>query len=136
MIENPLLIDGRKASTPEQLLSSCEAAYQGLALAFERAVETCPNAFSKSFYMFADRLACIRVVGRRLAEHINRPFAHLRLSEIPPAQPQLIVDLWDEATAKVSCESCEARENQTLPARVTASLDGHFVVQERARTKI
>jgi hypothetical protein len=73
-----------------------EAAFAAMRTDFERAVKRFPDEVHQSFYTFAGRSVRIRVVGRQLAEHIVRPFAHLRASEPPRQSPQLSIDLWDD----------------------------------------
>ena len=71
-------------------------AFAAMRTDFERAVKRFPEEVYQSFYTFAGRSVRIRVVGRQLAEHIVRPFAHLRPPEPPRESPQLAIDLWDD----------------------------------------
>ena len=50
-----------------------------MASAFDAAALAHPEAVSTNYYRFAGRLARVRIVGRKLAAAIDRPFAHLRV---------------------------------------------------------
>jgi hypothetical protein len=62
--------------------------------AFTEAAIARPCELVESFYLFAGRTVHVRVLGRELAETIDRPFSHLRIDQ-PVSQPQLTIELWD-----------------------------------------
>jgi hypothetical protein len=71
-----------------------ETAFRNMRRAFAEAVTSEPNELLESFYLFAGRAVRVRVLGRELAEHIDRPFSHLR-TDGPVSRPQLTIELWD-----------------------------------------
>ena len=73
-----------------------EIAFVNMRAEFEEAAANYRDEVYESFYIFAGRSVRIRVVGRELAKHIVRPFAHLRATEPAPLNPQLTIDLWDD----------------------------------------
>src|SRR5712692_727216 len=75
-----------------------ELAFRNMQAEFGAAAAKHPAEVHESFYIFGGRSVRIRVVGRALAEHICRPFSHLRTNGQIPATPQLAIDFWDDAT--------------------------------------
>lgn len=76
---------------------------QSLDAAFTRASAARPEQLVERTYYFAGQPVRVRVVGRALAAHIARPFAHLAAPFPADTPPALAIDLWDEAITGVSC---------------------------------
>ncbi len=57
--------------------------------------------FEESYFLFGGRTVRIRIAGRRLAELITRPFAHLRCPQRPAGAIHLDITLQDERAASV-----------------------------------
>jgi hypothetical protein len=62
--------------------------------AFHRALEAGGDAVTESYFTFAGRAVRARIVGRDLANHVARAFAHLAGPVCPT--PRLTIDLWDQ----------------------------------------
>jgi hypothetical protein len=78
-------------------------------------------------------------VGRELAEHIPRPFEHLRSSLPDPTAPRLRIDLWDGAESGVqpplSSRVAQLERRWMVDDElVSASADGRFIRYERAES--
>jgi hypothetical protein len=111
------------------------AAFASMAAAFEQALLAHPEMVRMFHCLLAGRLARVRVVGPEVAAQIERPFLHL-VEEDPRLTPQLLVDVWEEATTGVGCEGCEARMEANVPHQITASRDARFVVYDVRQTRI
>jgi hypothetical protein len=75
-----------------------EIAFANMREAFDQAAADHRDELDESHYIFAGRSVRIRVVGRELAKHILRPFAHVRAVGPAPVEPQLTIDLWHDKT--------------------------------------
>ena len=73
-----------------------EAALRNMQVAFADLATKHPNELEESFYLIGGRNVRIRCLGRKLADHINRPFAHLRSSDGASKSTELFIDLWDD----------------------------------------
>jgi hypothetical protein len=76
-----------------------ETAFRNMQAAFEGAAAKHPDELHESFYIFGGRKVRLRIVGRELAEHICRPFSHLRTDDRIPAAPRLTIEIWDRLTS-------------------------------------
>jgi hypothetical protein len=100
--------------------------------AFAEVLARHPGQVREAAYTFAGRPVVLRVVGVRLAERIQRPFAHLRRHDRAAAPPPLQIDLWDEAETGVPFPVDGASpdlDQQWLACDGTlrASADGRYV---------
>jgi hypothetical protein len=117
--------------------SGGEAAFQGMAAAFDDAFRTQPGAVYTAWFAFAGRPVRMRVLGRELSEGLGRPFAHLAAAAPSPANPQLTIDAWDEQEAALCCPPL-ARDAVPGPGSpfegglLKVSADGRFVFHESA----
>jgi hypothetical protein len=87
--------------------------------AYERALAACDEAMTverelvERRFVFAGRHVHMRVAGRKLAEHLMRPFAHL--VEAPGEDPaSLSIDVWDERAVHVPYPSEDDREPREI----------------------
>jgi len=117
--------------------SGSECAFRAMQQAFERALETRPEAVRTLGFAFAGRPVRMRVLGRDLSEGLCRPFAHLADAAPSPANPQLTVDSWDEQGAAVSWwpPASGAASESAFPFEdgvFRSSPDGRFVLYEKA----
>jgi hypothetical protein len=103
----------REASTPVSQRAGCGAgedhaerasarAFRAMEAVFARALRAESDAVCESDFRFAGRGVRMRVVGRRLMEHLSRPFEHLGVGRSASAPRRLTIDLWDEGEARVS----------------------------------
>jgi len=68
--------------------------------AFEQAKRALPKAHRQTHYEFAGLPVRLSVVGSKLAERVEIPFAHLRMADPPPLHPTLTIELWDGSEAQ------------------------------------
>jgi len=108
--------------------------FRAVEAAFEQALKRHPDGVRRSFYTFAGQSVRVRIVGRQLAEHIVRPFAHLQISEPSSVAPQLTIDLWDENETSVRCQARSARSDPRWSEITAMSADGRFVAQRLPNT--
>ncbi|MEO8084723.1 MAG: hypothetical protein ABI780_12945 [Ardenticatenales bacterium] len=100
--------------------------------AFAEARARHPGQLREAAYTFAGRPVVLRIVGARLAERIQRPFAHLRRRDRAADPLPLQIDLWDEAETGVPFPADGASpelEQQWLACDglLRASSDGRYV---------
>jgi len=78
-------------------------AFTSMRLVFAKLTAKYPAELRESYYIFGGRRVHMRIVGRELADHINRPFSHLRTDAKANgktvAAPHLAIDLWDDRLA-------------------------------------
>jgi hypothetical protein len=111
--------------------------------AYERARAACDEAIASGVelverdFVFAGRRVRMRVAGRELAEHLMRPFAHLRqtsasgaASGADPEDVSLSIDVWDERVAHVPYPPGDDREPHE-----TRRPTGHGVLALSAATR-
>jgi hypothetical protein len=110
--------------------------------AYERARDACDDAMATAgdelverAFTFAGRRVRMRVAGRELAEHLMRPFVHLREDRAhnasDGAEPaSLAIDVWDERVVHVPYPSGDDRE----PSE-TARPTGHGMLALSAATR-
>lgn len=111
---------------------SVAATFETLATAFDEARARHPRQVHVRHFVFADRGVRVTFVGDRLAERITRPLAHLAIRE-PAGDPELAIDLWDEAETGVAFPGRVVGPEPAAPAAVGASADGRYAVHQRAR---
>jgi hypothetical protein len=120
-------ISERQWNIHEPVASAGPEAFDLMQAAFHEAVKKCGDAGIESHYVFAGRAARIRVVGRRLAQHVLSPFSHLRTGHRHSQTFELAVDIWDESETGVTCPmSCPMDALRSYRA-VTASTGGRFL---------
>jgi hypothetical protein len=76
----------------------------------------------------------MRVVGRELADHICRPFSHLRITGPVVAAPQLTIDLWDENKANPDHQVDSLNNDLGWSETTVKSSDDQFVGQQLPNT--
>ena len=108
------------------------AAWTGMHETFCRAAAVAPSELCETWLELAGRPACLRVVGRELACHIVRPFAHLEGR--PSAAAELVIEIWDDRFAG-ALPPPERTEGETQWREATLhSSDGRFVAQQLPHT--
>jgi hypothetical protein len=70
--------------------------------AFEDATGRRPDVVREADYTFAGQPVRVRTVGCVLADHLTRPFAHLRACGSATTPPALTIDVWDESETGVA----------------------------------
>jgi len=110
--------------------------FRAMQEAFEQARQRNPEGFSESFYTFAGKTGCIRIVGRELAKYLLRPFSHLQIDQPVSDAPELKIDLWDERETVVLGKAGLTSYDFQPSWDVKASLDGRFVRHQHFHTTI
>jgi hypothetical protein len=100
--------------------------------AFREAVRSWPQDPCERWYLFAGRRARFRIVGGTLADLMERSFAHLRVdspvqSSSGASEPDLAVDLWDEAVTGVAPDTDLRPDSLGVSPQYDASTDGRFI---------
>lgn len=90
--------------------------------AFDAAVLASPTDVRVGRFRFAESLVRMTIVGGRLAETVFGPFSHLRSNAEDTTSPDLLIELWDEATTGIPFPG----EVATGPLRPRAN-DGEWV---------
>jgi hypothetical protein len=110
--------------------------FSGMQAAFQHALEARPDRCRQSDYAIAGRPARLRIVGRALSGHLQRPFAHLLSAPWNSADLRLHIDVWDGEETGVQ-PPLDARTGR-LARRwdvdgefLSASADGRFIRYER-----
>jgi hypothetical protein len=94
--------------------------------AFTEAKRLHPHAFRESTYVLAGQPARMRIVGVKLAEFMDLPFAHLRLADTNPSVQELSIELWDEVETTNSCRVGLTRDDLDLHPNLKRSADGRY----------
>ena len=94
--------------------------------AFAEAKRLHPYAFRDSSYVFAGQPVRMRIVGRKLAEFMDLPFAHLRAGDKCLPVPRLSIDIWDQAETNVPCQIGLTRDDLDLHPNLKRSADGRY----------
>ena len=71
--------------------------------AFQQAMVENPHSLSESAFIFAGRQVRIRVLGRKMAQQVLRPFSHLGSNGSGAVHPHLTIDLWDRSEMNIGC---------------------------------
>jgi hypothetical protein len=110
-----------------------ETAFHNMQTAFAEATKRYPAELQESFYIFGGRNVRIRFLGRELAEHIRRPFSHLKTTGRIMKAPDLAINFWDDRLTggdhHVSCDNGTGWHETTLE-----SFDGRFLGQRLPNT--
>ncbi len=99
---------------------------------FDGALETNPDSLSEFFYIFGGHHVRLRVVGRRLAAQITRPFSHLQTNR--PTGHRLSIDLWDEAETGLRCPVSSPPGDSEWTSGPAISSEGRFIWQKSPNT--
>jgi hypothetical protein len=116
-----------KTITPP-LASAADAdlGFQIMREAFAETKRLHPCAFRDSSYVLAGRPVRMRIVGRKLAEFMDVPFAHLRSEDKHLPVPGLTIEIWDQAETNVSCQVGLTRHDLDLHPNLKRSTDGRY----------
>ncbi len=112
--------------------STCEASDAVMCAAFQRALDATPSQLVERCYMFAGRLVRFRIVGSHLATCVTRPFSHLEARCVEAIDPDLTVDVWDEAATAVANPGAPPLDDPSLPVAIDTTTDGRIVQFRRA----
>jgi len=107
-------------------------AFQTMRDEFKAVLAACPDQCHESHVVFGGARVLLRIIGDELAEHICRPFSHLRI----PANhhvPDLTIEIWDEKRGRTG-RKVPPREEQKWTEATVASSDGLFVGQRLPHT--
>jgi len=111
-----------------------ETAFKNMQAAFEGAAAKHPDELHESFYIFGGRKVRLRIVGRELAEHICRPFSHLRTDDRIPAAPRLTIEIWDHNKATLDGEAPLTSDDLCWTETTVKSIDKRFIGQQLPHT--
>ena len=111
-----------------------ETAFRNMQAAFHGAVAKHPDELHESFYIFGGRKVRLRIVGRELAEHICRPFSHLRTDDRIPAAPRLTIEIWDHNKATIDGEAPLTSDDLCWTETTVKSIDKRFIGQQLPHT--
>jgi hypothetical protein len=100
--------------------------FQIMREAFAEAKRLRPCAFLDSSYVLAGQPVRMRIVGRKLAEFMDLPFAHLRSEHKHLPVPGLIIEIWDQTETNVSCQVGLTRHDLDLHPNLKRSTDGRY----------
>lgn len=93
---------------------------------FAQAKRLHPQAFHDSCYVLAGHCVHMRIVGGRLAEYMDLPFAHLRSESVHLPVPSLTIELWDQAETSISCPIGLARDDLDLHPHLKRSVNERY----------
>ena len=105
------------------------AAFNNMRLEFERAAAKYAAEVHESFYTFGGQNVRFRIVGDELAEHITRPFSHLRVNDQSRATTRLTIELWDENRTGISSGFDLPGNKRKWYETTVKSSDGRFIGQ-------
>lgn len=105
------------------------AAYASLAGRFETARSRRVAGDHVRVYRISGRPVRIRVLGKGLAETLDRALAHLRVEDRDPPAPELEIDLWDEAETGVAADPDANPIDRDAPYPFAVSPDQRFMGQ-------
>jgi hypothetical protein len=94
--------------------------------AFVEAKRLHPCGFRDSSYVLAGQPVRMRIVGRKLAEFMDLPFAHLRSEDKYLPVPGLTIEIWDQTETNVSCQVGLTRHDLDLQPNLKHSTDGCY----------
>jgi hypothetical protein len=93
--------------------------------AFAQAKRAHSRAFRRLSYVLGGQGVQIRIVGQKLAEFMDLPFAHLRADSHLPIS-SLAIELWDQVETGVSCQIGLSRGDLDLHPDLRRSPDGRY----------
>ena len=122
------VIDGKpnRSSAPPAPDGGADLGFNLMRNAFAQAKRMQPDLFHDSSYVLAGRPVQMRIVGRRLAEFMHLPFAHLRVDDPHLTAPRLTIELWDQAETNVSCQLGLIRDDLDSHPNLKHSADGRY----------
>ena len=115
-----------QASPPLAPTVDTDLGFRIMSEAFAEAKRLHPCAFHNSSYVFAGQPVRMRIVGRKLAEFMDLPFAHLQSEDKRLPVPRLSIDIWDQAETNVPCQVGLTRNDLDLHPNLKRSTDGRY----------
>ncbi len=115
-----------QVSPPRAPTVDTDLGFKVMREAFAEAKRSHSDAFCESTYILAGQAAQMRIVGRKLAQFMNLPFAHLRSDDAHSLMPGLTIEIWDQAETNVSCQIGLTRDNLDLHPNLKRSADGRY----------
>ena len=106
--------------------TGADLGFSSMREAFAQAKESHPQALRDSCYVLAGRRVQMQIVGGKLAEFMDLPFAHLRLADTNPSAQELSIELWDELETTKSCQVGLTRDDLDLHPNLKRSADGRY----------
>ena len=111
-----------------------ETAFRNMRAEFEEATAKHADELHESFYTFGGGRVRIRILGRELAQHICRPFSHLRTDEQSSTAPRLTIEIWDENKATINGEAPLTSDDLCWTETTVKSMDRRFIGQQLPHT--
>jgi hypothetical protein len=115
-----------RAPAPLAPVADADLGFKIMREAFAEAKRLHPCACRDSSYVLAGQPVRMRIVGRKLAEFMDLPFAHLRSEDAHLPVPGLTVELWDQSETKISCQIGLTRDDLDLHPNLKRSADGRY----------
>jgi len=108
----------------------CAERFAAVQAAFERAQRRAAHGACTARYVICDHSVLLRIVGERLARHVQAPLAHL-CAPHSVGEAALTIELWDERETQVSAPSrthhAVGRTWTLADGAFAAAPDGRFV---------
>jgi len=114
-----------QASAALAKVADADLGFQIMREAFADAKRLHPRGFHDSSYVLAGQRMHMRIVGRKLAEFMDLPFAHLRADSHLPIS-SLAIELWDQLETDVPCQIGLMRDDLDLHPNLRRSPDGRY----------
>ena len=92
-----------------------------------------PQLLRQTWYRIAGKAVSVRLVGDELGRELPRALVHL-CTEPPGAQPELLIEAWDEARTGIRNPLEPTGGDDEAPGIVSASAEGRYVLYRRAHT--
>jgi len=115
-----------RAPAPLAPIADADLGFKIMRETFAQAKRLHPHAFRESAYVLAGQPVRMRIVGRKLAEFMDLPFAHLRSEDTHLPVPGLTIEIWDQAETNVSCQVGLTRHDLDLHPNLKRSADGRY----------
>jgi len=115
-----------QAPAPLAPVADADLGFQIMWEAFAEAKRLHRCAFRDSSYVLAGQPVRMRIVGRKLAEFMDLPFAHLRCEDKYLSVPGLTIEIWDQAETNVFCQIGLTQDDLDLHPNLRRSPDGRY----------
>jgi len=114
------------ACTPLAATVDADLGFHIMRKAFAEAERLHSHTLHESTYILGGQAAKMRIVGRKLAEFMDLPFAHLRCEDKHLPVPGLTIEIWDQAETNVPCQVGLTRHDLDLHPNLKRSTDGRY----------
>ena len=110
------------------------AVFAAMDAAFDRALQAFPEEIAQAHFVFGGHHVSMRIVGRDMASHIVRAFAHLKGEKDKTSAPALRIDLWDENKTGIRCYTGSKTISEGWQDVTSISPDGLYIGQLQPST--